>query len=71
MNSVAIQTGKIYKQWPNVLDTIIVEMNIIRKRELPNINDFDNRFVNDTKQVRKVIYNKRLVKRLKKLKKSL
>jgi hypothetical protein len=56
MSSVELQTGKVYRQWPDIIDTVIIEMNKIRKRELPDKNEFDTRFVNDIKQIRKVIY---------------
>ena len=45
MSSVEIQTGKVYRQWPDILDTVIIEMNKIRKRELPDKNEFDTREV--------------------------
>ena len=54
MSSVEIQTGKVYRQWPDILDTVIIEMNKIRKRELPDKNEFDTRFVNDTREIRKI-----------------
>ena len=54
MSSVEIQTGKVYRQWPDIIDTVIIEMNKIRKRELPDKNEFDTRFVNDIKQIRKI-----------------
>jgi hypothetical protein len=53
MSSVELQTGKVYRQWPDIIDTVIIEMNKIRKRELPDKNEFDTRFVNDIKQIRK------------------
>ena len=59
MSSVELQTGKVYKQWPDIIDTVIIEMNKIRKRELPDINEFDTRFVNDIKQIRKISNNKK------------
>jgi hypothetical protein len=59
MSSVELQTGKVYRQWPDILDTVIIEMNKIRKRELPDINEFDTRFVNDIKQIRKISNNKK------------
>jgi hypothetical protein len=54
MSSVELQTGKVYRQWPDIIDTVIIEMNKIRKRELPDKNEFDTRFVNDIKQIRKI-----------------
>ena len=71
MSSVEIQTGKVYRQWPDILDMVIIEMNEIRKRELPDKNEFDTRFVNDTREIRKISFNKKLGKRQKLLKKSL
>ena len=59
MSSVEIQTGKVYRQWPDILDTVIIEMNKIRKRDLPDKNEFDKRFVNDIKEIRKITYNKK------------
>jgi len=59
MSSVELQTGKVYRQWPDIIDTVIIEMNKIRKRELPDINEFDTRFVNDIKQIRKISNNKK------------
>jgi hypothetical protein len=56
MSSVELQTGKVYRQWPDIIDTVIIEMNKIRKRELPDKNEFDTRFVNDIKQIRKISY---------------
>jgi hypothetical protein len=70
MSSVEIQTGKVYRQWPDILDTVIIEMNKIRKRELPDKNEFDTRFVNDIKQVRKVIYNKKTGEKVEKIEKE-
>ena len=64
MSNIELQTGKVYRQWPDILDTVIIEMNKIRKRELPDKNEFDTRFVNDIKQ-------KKLEKRLKRLNKNL
>ena len=54
MSSVELQTGKVYRQWPDIIDTVIIEMNKIRKRELPDKNEFDTRFVNDIREVRKI-----------------
>ena len=34
-------------------------MNKIRKRELPDKNEFDTRFVNDIREVRKISFNKK------------
>jgi hypothetical protein len=67
MSSVELQTGKVYRQWPDIIDTVIIEMNKIRKRELPDINEFDTRFVNDIKQIRKVIYNKKTGEKIEKI----
>ena len=53
------------------IDTVIIEMNKIRKRELPDKNEFDTRFVNDIREVWKISFNKKLVRRLKLLKKNL
>jgi hypothetical protein len=36
MSNIELQTGKVYRQWPDILDTVIIEMNKIRKRELPD-----------------------------------
>ena len=40
MNSIEIETGKPYREWTDVVDTIRVDLNIFRKKGLPkNIND--------------------------------
>ncbi len=40
MNAREIETGKPYREWTDVVDTIRVDLNIFRKKELPkNIND--------------------------------
>ena len=67
MSNIELQTGKVYRQWPDIIDTVIVEMNKIRKRELPDKNEFDTRFVNDIKQIRKVIYNKKTGEKIEKI----
>jgi len=59
MSNIELQTGKVYKQWPDILNTVIIEMNKIRKRELPNKNEFDTRFVNDIREVRKISFYKK------------
>ena len=59
MSNIELQTGKVYRQWPDIIDTVIVEMNKIRKRELPDKNEFDTRFVNDIREVRKISFNKK------------
>ena len=39
MNAEEEKTGKVFKEWTNVIDTIRVELNSIRKKEVPK--DFD------------------------------
>ena len=63
MNNEEIQTGKVYRQWPDILDTVIIEMTKLRKREFPDKNEFDKRFVNDIREIRKISFNKKRVKR--------
>ena len=71
MSSVEIQTGKVYRQWPDILDTVIIEMNKIRKRELPDKNEFDTRVVNNTREVRKITYNKKTGEKIESIEKEL
>ena len=70
MSNIELQTGKVYRQWPDIIDTVIIEMNKIRKRELSDKNEFDTRFVNDIKQIRKVIYNKKTGEKVEKIEKE-
>ena len=41
---------------------VIIEMNKLRKREFPDKNEFDKRFVNDIREIRKISYNKKRVR---------
>jgi len=70
MSNIELQTGKVYRQWPDILDTVIIEMNKIRKRELPDKNEFDTRVVNNTREVRKITYNKKTSEKIEKIEKE-
>jgi hypothetical protein len=59
MNMKEVQTGKVYKNWTEIIPIVREELNKIREVKLPSKNEFDDRFVNDIREVKKVIYNKK------------
>jgi hypothetical protein len=56
MNMKEIETGKVYKNWTEIIPIVREELNKIREVKLPSNNEFDDRFVNDIREVKKVIY---------------
>ena len=59
MNMKEIETGKVYKNWTEIIPIVREELNKIREVKLPSNNEFDDRFVNDISEVKKVTYNKK------------
>jgi hypothetical protein len=59
MNMKEVETGKVYKNWTEIIPIVRLELNKIREVKLPSKNEFDDRFVNDIREVKKVIYNKK------------
>jgi hypothetical protein len=59
MNTKEVQTGKVYKNWTEIIPIVREELNKIREVKLPSKDEFDDRFVNDIREVKKVIYNKK------------
>ena len=59
MNMKEVETGKVYKNWTEIIPIVREEFNKIREVKLPSKNEFDDRFVNDIREVKKVIYNKK------------
>ena len=59
MNMKEVETGKVYKNWTEIIPIVREELNKIREVKLPSNNEFDDRFVNDIREVKKVTYNKK------------
>ena len=59
MNMKEVETGKVYKNWTEIIPIVRLELNKIREVKLPSKNEFDDRFVDDIREVKKVTYNKK------------
>ena len=59
MNMKEVETGKVYKNWTEIIPIVRLELNKLREVKLPSKNAFDDRFVNDIREVKKVTYNKK------------
>jgi hypothetical protein len=71
MSMKEVETGKIYKNWTEIIPIVREELNKIREVKLPSNNELDDRFLNDVREVKKITYNKKLVIRYNRLKKNL